>query len=540
MPSRGGRRKRLRLERGARRLSATRRLGDRQPSSRFYFRDNSSDVMEDRSCRDPAEATERRNGQLARGPQGACLKVGVEKRTFTVDRALLTEHCEYFRALFQSGMKECHQEEIHIRGLSASGFSIMLRVLGGERPILDGDDLVLAIESAAFLQVGLLTKHLIDITNSDNCLLMFHTAAEYGLLDLYRSTALFIRDMYRDLEGDLRCLPEELIEYIESLIPSVFVAVGTHSSCTADELPHAATRTICYLDEDKKEWKVLTSLPKEASTSMAGVTVLSNKLYIVGGIYGVHKQIVEACFCYDPVGDTWSTIASPQQLRYNFTLVGHEDRLYAIGGEYERRVMSSVEAFDISTGSWSFVCHLPRPATSAACAVAMSRIFVCLWKPMETTDIYEYAPARDTWVLVTTLVRHQSYGHCMVAHRDNLYVMRNGPSDDFLRCMIDCYNVTSGQWMALPGHYANSKGALFTAVVRGDSVFTVNRTLTLEYAIEDNKWKPKSEMKGFPRSGSMWTFLLRLPKTRKDQRNGSVLLDGNVRDSQNPSVNHSI
>uniref|UniRef100_A0A8C9SCH4 Kelch repeat and BTB domain containing 13 n=1 Tax=Scleropages formosus TaxID=113540 RepID=A0A8C9SCH4_SCLFO len=478
-------------------------------------------VMEDGSCHDPGEAPEEQNGHPTQGLQIGSLRIRVERSTFVVNRDLLTEHCEYFRALFQSGMKECQQQEIHIRGLSATGFSIMLRILGGERPILAADELVQAIESAAFLQVGLLTKHLIDITNSDNCLLMYHAAAEYGLLDLYRSAALFIRDMYRDLEVDMRCLPEELIEYVKSLIPSAFVAVGTHSSCTAEELPHAATRTICYLDEDEKDWKVLTSLPKEASTSMAGVTVLSNKLYIVGGICGIQKQVVESCFCYDPLNNTWSTLASPQQLRYNFTLVGHEDRLYAIGGEYERKVMSSVEVFDVSAGSWSLACHLPRPVASAACAVAMRRIFVCLWQPMETTEIYEYIPAKDTWVLVTTLLRHQSYGHCMVAHRDNLYVMRNGPSDDFLRCMMDCYNVTSGQWVALPGHYANSKGALFTAVVRGDSVFTVNRTLTLEYTIENNKWKARSEMQGFPRSGSMWTFLLRLPKTCKGQGNGS-------------------
>ncbi|KAG8012405.1 Kelch repeat and BTB domain-containing protein 13 [Nibea albiflora] len=132
---------------------------------------------------------------------------------------------------------------------------------------------------------------------------------------------------------------------------------------------------------------------------------------------------------------------------------------------------------------------------------------------METTEIYEYVPKKDEWQLISTLIRHQSYGHCMVGHRDNLYVMRNGPSDDFLRCLMDCYNLSSGQWSSLPGHFANSKGSLFTAVVRGDSVLTLNRSMTLEYAIDGKTWKPKRQMKGFPRSGSMWTFLLQLPDT---------------------------
>lgn len=148
-----------------------------------------------------------------------------------------------------------------------------------------------------------------------------------------------------------------------------------------------------------------------------------------------------------------------------------------------------------------------------ASAKAMSRIFICLWRAKGATEIHEYVPDRDQWQLVTTLVRHHSYGHCMVAHKDNLYVMRNGPCDDFLLCVMDCYNLTSGQWTAIPGQYGNSKGSLFTAVVRGDSAFTLNRLVTTEYAIEDYKWKTKREMKGFGRIGSMYTFLMRLPKT---------------------------
>ncbi|XP_066559002.1 kelch repeat and BTB domain-containing protein 13 [Amia ocellicauda] len=439
----------------------------------------------------------------------ASLKLRVGDIIFSVDKTLLTENCEYFRALFQSGMIECQQEEIHLRGLSARGFLITLAVLGGERPILTCDDIIEAIECAAFLQVPSLAKHLINLINSNNCIVMYHTAATFGLMDLYHSSALFIRDMYSDLEEDLRCLPEELVEYILSLMPTTFVAVASHSP--TNQLLQDSSRTLCYLDEEEKEWKVLTDLPVEASTSMAGVSVLDNKLYIVGGVRGVNKQVVDSCFCYNALTDSWSKFSSPQQLRYSLTLIGHGDHLYAIGGEYERRIISSVEKYQVSVDTWSFTSRLPRPAASPACAKAMGRIFVCLWKPMDTTDIYEFDVGKEEWFLATTLIREQSYGHCMVAHRDNLYVMRNGPSDDFLRCMIDCYNTTTGQWTALAGQYVNSKGALFTATVRGDSVFTVNRMLTLVYSIEENKWKPRKEMKGFPRSGSMQTFLLRLP-----------------------------
>ncbi|MCI4383298.1 hypothetical protein PGIGA_G00024870 [Pangasianodon gigas] len=458
--------------------------------------------------------------------ENAAVRVRLAGNVFTVDKTLLEDNCEYFRALFQSGMKECQQEEICLQVVNARGFLVALRVIHGERPILDSDEIVEAVECAAFLQVKLLVKHLVNIVNSDNCLLIYHSAATYGLWELFKSAALFICDMYQDLKEDIQCLPKELTDYIESLIPSKYVTIGTHSPTI--KLLQDFMRTVCYLDEDENDWKVLTHLPLNTSTTMAGVTVLDNKIFIVGGVYDISNKVVDSGFCYDVTSDTWTTFSSPQQLRYNCTLVGHEGSLYALGGEFERSTMSSVEKYNVATDTWSFAAHLPRPASAVACTKTMGRIFICLWKPKDATEIYEYLVDRDEWGLVTTLIRHQSYGHCMVAHRDNLYVMRNGPCDDFLRCLMDCYNLTSGQWTAMQGQYENSKGALFTAVVRGDSVFTVNRRATVEYAIEDNKWRTKKEMTGFPRIGSMWTFLLRLPKKTKGPLGKEDLTNGQV------------
>ncbi|XP_055039649.2 kelch repeat and BTB domain-containing protein 13 [Misgurnus anguillicaudatus] len=464
--------------------------------------------MESNSCAD----LEVNTGKAICQPT-SFVKVRFGESVFMVDKGLLEQHCEYFRALFRSGMKECLQDEICLKAPSACGFLVTLQVLHGERPILNRDEIVEAIQCAAFLQVETLTEHLINIVNSDNCLLMYHTSAIFGLLKLFESTALFIRDMYEDLKEDVKCLPEDLIEHVEALIPSTYVTVGTHSPTI--KLLQDFMRTVCYLDEDENDWKVLTHLPLNASTTMAGVAVLDNKIYIVGGVYDVSNKVVDSGFCYDAFTDTWSTFSSPQQLRYNCTLVGHDGNLYVIGGEYDKTIMSSVEKYKVSTDTWTFAAHLPRPAAAVTCTKTMSRLFICLWRPKDATEIYEYVGNKDKWELTTTLVRHQSYGHWMVAHRDNLYVMRNGPSDDFLRCMIDCYNLTTGQWTAMPGQYENSKGALFTAVVRGDSVFTVNRRATVEYAIED-KWRTKKELTGFPRIGTRWTFLLRLPKKSRE------------------------
>lgn len=446
------------------------------------------------------------------------LRVRVEESVFTIDRAILGQNCEYFRALFRSGMKDSQLNEFHLQGgLKARGFLIAMAVSRGECPVIqDPDEIVEAAECAAFLQVDVLVQHLIDLLDTDNCILLYHTAAVYGLWRLFQSAAVFIRDAYTDLQDVIKALPEELICYVESLSPTSFVALATHSPSM--KMLQDCYRTVFYLDEEPGTWKHLTDLPTDASTSMAGVAVVGNRLYIVGGVRGVSKQTVDLSFCYDTETNTWSVFDGPQQSRYNFTLVGHDGHLYAIGGEFDQKIMSSVEACDVSTGAWKFCKNAPRSVAGPASAVARRRIFVCFWKSPDTTDIYEYAPKNDEWTLVTTMVKPQSYGHCMVAHGDNLYVMRNGPCDDFLRCLMECYNITTGQWTAMPGHYVNSRGALFTAMVRGNSAFTVNRNLTLEYVICGDKWKPRRQMTGFPKSGSLWTCLLRLPKNADTQQ----------------------
>ncbi|CAJ1048688.1 kelch repeat and BTB domain-containing protein 13 [Xyrichtys novacula] len=469
-------------------------------------------------CSEGMESSSRDLKEFSSCPQpGPCkppnsLRVWIDCSSFMVDRGVLSENCEYFRALFQSGMRESLQDEIQLRCVGVLGFLVLLQVLNGERPMLDSDQIVEAIECTAFLQVPALTKHLINIINSENCLLMYHTAATFGVWDLSHSSALFIRDLYPDLQEDVLTLPQTLVDYIKSLQPSCYMAVCSHSP--SSELLQDPQRTICYLDETSRDWKVLTHLPMCTSTTMAGVAVLDNKLYIVGGVYDVSKKVVEGGFCYCPAANTWTTICGPQQLRYNFTLIGHEGCLYALGGESNMKPLSSVEMFRVSNQSWSSVSPLPVSSASVVSAVTMNRIFICLWRGKGATEIHEYLPEQDKWILVSTLIRQHSYGLCMVAHGDNLFVMRNGPCEDFLQCAMERYNLSSGQWTPMLGLYGNSKSSLFTAVVRGDSVFTLSRQATAEFTVEEQTWRLKRQMEGFGRIGSIYTFLMRLPKTR--------------------------
>ncbi|XP_078473429.1 kelch repeat and BTB domain-containing protein 13 [Lampetra fluviatilis] len=439
------------------------------------------------------------------------LRVTVEGVVFEVNRSRMAEHCDYFGALFRSGMRECQRDELEITGcITANGFSIMLRVLDDGATPLRADDVVDAVEAAGFLQVSALVAYLSAAVDSDNCVEMLVAASEYGVERARRCAAHFVRDVLDEprFASRLSLLSEEHRLHVSALQPSRLSAVGTYSSSNAylDD----KSRTVCCLDEVHNRWEVVTALPRSASSALAGIAVLNNKLYLVGGIRGMERDPVETTFCYDPLRRVWRELAGPIQPRYNLALLAHRDRLLAIGGEHGGIKLATVESFDERAEAWSPCAPLPQAAAGAACATTLGRAFVCLWKPLDTTTISELDADGEAWRRLATLVKPHSYGHCMVAHRDNLYVIRNGPYDDFLHCAIDRYNISSAAWTTLAGQYMNSKGALFSSVVKGDRVFTLNRMIAMPYAIEAERWRPLPAFAGFPRGGTLHTFLLRL------------------------------
>ncbi|KAF6721033.1 Kelch repeat and BTB domain-containing protein 13 [Oryzias melastigma] len=155
---------------------------------------------------------------------GNDLKIIINDSVFNVAKTDLVKNCDFFRALFQSGMRECRQQAITLQSVGAPGFLVLLQVLHCERPMLSIDQITEAIQCTAFLQAPALTKHLISIINSENCLLMYDTSATYGVWELFHQSALFIRDMHADLKEDLLTLPRELVEYVDQY-SSLFTAV---------------------------------------------------------------------------------------------------------------------------------------------------------------------------------------------------------------------------------------------------------------------------------------------------------------------------
>uniref|UniRef100_A0A3Q3IXV3 BTB domain-containing protein n=1 Tax=Monopterus albus TaxID=43700 RepID=A0A3Q3IXV3_MONAL len=170
------------------------------------------------------------------------------------------------------------------------------------------------------------------------------------------------------------------------------------------------------------EWRKLCEMPDKPKFRH-GVAALRGKLYVVGGCYFYAKDDMMKSAYYDPKQDSWKRLPDMQEYRSNFSVVVHEECLYAIGGDKDINTNEdSVEMYNPHTDSW-FVHPLDQALSGYAATVVDGGIFIsggfdC--KYVCLVSMFLYHPERGTTYLAE--MTHDRAQHCMEAFRGHLYV----------------------------------------------------------------------------------------------------------------------
>jgi N-acetylneuraminic acid mutarotase len=103
---------------------------------------------------------------------------------------------------------------------------------------------------------------------------------------------------------------------------------------------------------------------------VAAATV-NDRIYIIGGTQqqGEDLSTVEA---YDPLTDTWTSLAPMPTARYAPTATAIGPTIYVIGGSYpsdNRRVLQTVEAYDTGSNTWVTLSPMPTARQGLASAI---------------------------------------------------------------------------------------------------------------------------------------------------------------------------
>jgi len=195
--------------------------------------------------------------------------------------------------------------------------------------------------------------------------------------------------------------------FICGLFVSLFGSVGSASGLVEDS------------------W--VSKAPMNQARDGLGVVAVNGKIYAIGGSTENHKEgfdnahraeFVGTNECYDPVTDTWVTLADMPTPRSNFAIAAYQGKIYCIGGINGTKLddhygmfpqivyCDIVEVYDIAANSWSTRASVPYSTyRMSAASVVGGKIFF-----VRVPDCVCYDPIADTWTNKTRMPTGSPYG----------------------------------------------------------------------------------------------------------------------------------
>ncbi|XP_032893305.1 kelch-like protein 42 [Amblyraja radiata] len=446
------------------------------------------------------------------------IAISIEDKTYNVSKIKLIEKSDYFRALYQSGMKESEEASIHLHGLSVQGLELVIEYINTAKVDFDNDALEDLVETASFLQVTSILKLLLSEVKVDNCVELYRLSDTYGIDDLMSATLRFMSCHYHPMvrRPEFRHLPNALRRQVMDMRfqgTAVLVVFGDFFSTSLNLTPDEPWSMLKY-DEMALRWVPLDSgLPPDmVNVRGYGSTVLNNYLFIVGG-YRMTCQEISAAHCYNPCLNQWNQISSMNQKRSNFKLVAVSGRLYAVGGQS----LCNVECYNPEMDWWSFVASMPHPLVEFSACECRGMIYVIggYTARDRNLDILCYCPASDAWTVLESCEVHIRKQQ-MVSVEDTIYLVggclhekgagrQASHTEDMLT--VQSYNVDTKQWLCLKENTSKS-GLNLTSTLHNDGIYIVSKDITLstsqehrvflKYNIFSDKWEA---FRGFPPYG---------------------------------------
>ncbi|XP_034533171.1 kelch-like protein 33 [Notolabrus celidotus] len=270
------------------------------------------------------------------------------------------------------------------------------------------------------------------------------------------------------------------------------------------------------------EWRMLGEIPDKPKFRH-GVVAMLGRLYVVGGCdYYTKDDMMKSAYSYDPEQDSWRRLADMQDYRSNFSLVVHQERLYAIGGDKELNTnLDSVEMYDPDTDTWSFVRPLDQALSGHAVTVLDGGIFISGGYNCEyvcLVSMFLYHPKRGTTYLAD--MNQNRAQHCMESLRGRLYVaggvcnLRKFYTD---QQACEVYDPVSDSWNAFASLPVPHVGAA-SAVLEG-KIYVLGGYCQEDYSesglvhrfnLSTQRWENMGKMPGAVTD--IRACLLRLPK----------------------------
>jgi hypothetical protein len=184
-----------------------------------------------------------------------------------------------------------------------------------------------------------------------------------------------------------------------------------------------------------------------------GIAIVDEAIYVVGGAGAATGAVLSSTEAYDIGSNTWSPRASMPTPRYGLAMAAASDgRLYAIGGYNNVAYLSTVEEYNPATNTWRTRASMPT-ARAALQVVAASngKLYVIGGhdgtNPIATVE--EYDPATDTWATRSSMPTPRTNLGATAANNGRIYAVGGYTSGLVGTGVVEEYDPVADRWATL-------------------------------------------------------------------------------------------
>eukprot|EP01116_Phalansterium_solitarium_P020590 TRINITY_DN611_c0_g2_i4.p1 TRINITY_DN611_c0_g2~~TRINITY_DN611_c0_g2_i4.p1 ORF type:complete len:1462 (-),score=373.43 TRINITY_DN611_c0_g2_i4:258-4643(-) len=228
--------------------------------------------------------------------------------------------------------------------------------------------------------------------------------------------------------------------------------------------------SVCGNSEPPANVETLSGPPVDLS--FLGAVVLSSEIVVAGGFDSGTRTSVKSAWMYSCAG--WRSAPSMNHARSGHGLGSAGGKLFAIGGTNGTSVLSSVEQFDPGTGTWTLVAPMQTPRSNFGFSIAGSTIFVfggcsavndAVWSNASSTEcaplasVEMYNISTNSWSYLSPM--QVARGRFSAVGFGNELVLAFGGIDTSggATDATECFSSVAFQWVPCPD--MNSLGSAY-------------------------------------------------------------------------------
>ncbi|XP_076828453.1 actin-binding protein IPP [Brachyhypopomus gauderio] len=427
----------------------------------------------------------------------------VGARVFQVHRLVLAASGPYFAALFSGAMSEAREEEVHIAGVEAHVFEVLLEFIytGSISVSVENvQELMVAADMLQLSEVVAICGEFLRVHMEPlNCVGIYQFLDQIGFMDLMEFTENYIHVHFLEVCGgeEFSSLSKEqlvrLLRSEELRVEDEYQVFTSAMDWLLHDVSHRKKHVVEVLEPVRflllspqrlfkyiegisdfslrvalqtllKEYTEVSKSPKENKTLsllQPAKTRPRRKarkyLYAIGGytrLQGGRWSDSRALSCverFDSFSQYWTTVSSLHQARSGLGVSVLEGMIYVVGGEKDSMIFDCTERFDPVTKQWAAVSSLNHPRCGVGLCSCHGALYALGgWIGSEIGKTMErYDPVENKWEVIGSMPVPRYYFGC--CELQGLIYVIGGISDEGVELRsAEVYDPIGRRWSALP------------------------------------------------------------------------------------------